>query len=117
MRNGLILLGVLAIVALAEEASAQRRQATRYSPPYGPTISPYLQYYNRRIGVFSNYYTFVRPEVQLRSTLRNQQQELTNLDAELRAAEASRIRESGVAPTGTGSVYMNYLHYYPQGPR
>jgi hypothetical protein len=104
------------ILLAAASASAQRRGPARYSPPYGPTISPYLQYYNRPVGVLGNYYTFVRPEVQLRATLRAQQQQIVNVETQVQAAEASRIRAEAVAPTGTGSTFMNRSHFYPGGP-
>ena len=91
---------------------------SRYEPAYGPTISPYLQYSRPGIGVVNNYYNFVRPRVQLRSSLRMQERQIDRLNREVQqqARTASQIRDSGVAPTGINSRYMNFLHYYPSSP-
>jgi hypothetical protein len=99
------------ILCASQSAWAQRLQ--RYQPPYGPTLSPYLEYYRRPSGVLNNYHMFVRPRVELRQTLRSQQQQILTLDRELRRAAVSQVREAEVAPTGTGSGFMNYSHYYP----
>ena len=91
---------------------------SRYEPAYGPTISPYLQYSRPNVGVLNNYYNFVRPRVQLRSSLRMQERQIDRLSREMQqqARTASQIRDSGVAPTGISSRYMNFSHYYPSSP-
>ena len=88
---------------------------SRYEPAFGPTISPYLQYSRPRSGVLDNYYNFVRPRVQLRSSLRMQERQIDRLSREMQQSRTtvSQIRDSGIAPTGVNSRYMNFSHYYP----
>ena len=111
-------LSLVILLFPAEEVAAQRRRPTRYEPPAGPTLSPYLLFSRRPTGIYDNYNAFIRPRFELRSTLYTQNQELRYLDRNLQAVEGdvrtlSKIREAGVAPTGVGSSYLNYSHYYP----
>ena len=104
--------------AIAQQQQQQQQQPNRYTPPAGPTISPYLQYFRQPTGVLNNYNQFVRPRQELRSTLQNQNQQLRQLDDNVRNARRdintlSQTRGAGVRPTGVGSAYMNFSHYYP----
>ena len=106
------------LVALSHPASAQQRRPLRYEPPAGPTLSPYLLFSRRPTGIYDNYHAFVRPRLELRSTLRVQNDEIGYLNRNLQEVQGdvrtlSEVRESGVAPTGVGSSYLNYSHYYP----
>ena len=87
--------------------------------PATPTLSPWLNLYHRNgeAGPLDPYHQFVRPELDLRETLR--QQDLTN---QRQGAEVSKVGEqvtqmeqdrlTPIRPTGTGSVFMSYSHYY-----
>ena len=56
---------VAAILGLPSAAVAQV-----YRPPAGPTITPYLDYFNAPISpLMDNYHTYVRPRAELRSSL------------------------------------------------
>jgi hypothetical protein len=101
---------VSAITLLPSAASGQG-----YQPPAGPTITPYLDYFNAPLSpLLDNYRMYVRPRADLRSSLRglgtavNQQnQRLDQLGNDFQQANTSEA-----APTGTGSTFMNYSHYF-----
>ena len=105
--------GLLAC-CLVPPASAQQR-VPRYSPSR-PTFSPYFGLFRQDSGILPNYYTFVRPEQQLRetfrrgdATVRRQGAAIDSLERQVSVFE----RETMARPTGTGSVFMDYSHYYP----
>jgi hypothetical protein len=83
--------------------------------PSRPTISPYLNLLRRDVGPLPNYYSLVRP--QLNQIEFDQRQRVINAQQQGQIQQNSRqilsISESTAAPTGTGSVYRNYGHYYP----
>ena len=122
MTKHLLMIGclILAIFAVGADIAGaqQRRRPVRYEPPAGPTLSPYLLFSRRPTGIYDNYHAFVRPRFELRSTLRVQNHELGQLNRNLQDVRGdirtlSEVREAGVAPTGVGSSYLNYSHYYP----
>ncbi len=87
--------------AAAQDVSAYRAM----SPP----LSPWLSLYRHDTGPLDNYHTFVRPQLQLRETIRKQDSRIQML-----GQEVTQFQENGgVPPTGTGSVFMSYSHYYP----
>ena len=102
---------VAATAALPSAASGQG-----YISPSRPTITPYLDYFSVPVGPWQdNYHTFVRPRAELRSNLNrlgaavNQQgRRLNQLGNDVQRLETT----SQAAPTGTGSTFMNYSHYY-----
>ncbi len=106
---------VLFSVAQPSLAQGPQNRPSRYQPAFGPTISPYQQLFRRPSGSLNNYYNFVRPRIQVRSTLRSQEQRLNNLSQEVHRASqnASGVHESGAGQTGIHSLYMNYSHFYP----
>jgi len=102
-------LGVWAQTALAQGAAGGRY------PMRSPVLSPWLQLFQRNAGPLDNYHTFVRPQMELLGTLQRQgirlQQQgagILRLDDELSQWENRRMSR----PTGTGSVFMDYSHYY-----
>jgi len=99
-----------AVLGLPSAALAQL-----YQPPAGPTITPYLDYFNAPISpLMDNYHTYVRPRADLRSSLSrlgtavNQQ----NRRLDQLGNDFQQRNLSGAAPTGTGSTFMNYSHYF-----
>jgi len=116
----MLLAAMLWATFASQDALAQRRwprRPTGYQPPAGPTLSPYLELSRPPTGVYNNYYQFVRPSIRTRATFREHHQELSELNREVRDVQRevgtlSQVREAGVAPTGIGSVYMNYSHYF-----
>lgn len=116
--NRLSILIACAAMLLASQTAYAQRSLPRYEPPYGPTLSPYLLFSQRPLGGYDNYNAFIRPRFELRSTLRTQNGQLLQLNRNVRDVQRdvrtlSTARDSGVAPTGTGSSYFNYSHYYP----
>jgi hypothetical protein len=100
---GFLASGVLLLSALSASA-----QVSSYRPPT-PTLSPWLNLYGNTPGPLDSYHSYVLPQLQLRDAMRQQDARIQNL-----GHEVTRLGESGeVPPTGTGSVYMSYLHYYP----
>jgi hypothetical protein len=85
--------------------------------PYIPTLSPWLNLYQRNTGPLDPYHQYVRPEIQLRDALRQQDNRLRSQSANIQilGQEVSQMGQAGVRTTGTGSVFMNYSHFYPTG--
>jgi hypothetical protein len=102
-----LLLSLVVLGGLASPALAQ----PRYYPPNGP-ISPWMNLFQRQPGPLDNYHSYVRPELQLRNTLGQQNAALQQQSAGLRLLGESQ--QAGQIPaTGTASVFMNFSHYYP----
>ena len=116
LRLVLVFLAVSVVLTCVRPARAQGF-GSRYRPSM-PTLSPYFNLYRRDSGPLGNYHTFVRPQQQLRRELQQQSTSIQRQNASLRSLgqQVSRLeRPSSVRPTGTGSVFMNYSHYYPSG--
>ncbi len=90
--------------------------------PQRPVFSPYLNLYNRDSGILNNYFTYVRPRQQLQTALERQQANIQRQRASIQQHnqairglqyQVSELnRRTGVRPTGTGSWFNNYSHYY-----
>lgn len=107
---GLACLGLLYFVPI-QTAQAQR-QYRRYSPPAGPTLTPYLNLTRGDTGIVGDAYNaFVLPRRQLDKQLYNMETQQRS-DAQANRAGIEKLREAEAAPTGTGATYMNYSHYY-----
>ena len=118
---------MVVVVAVLAGRSAEAQRGHQYRQQT-PTLSPYLNLYRTDSGAVDNYNNFVRPEIDLRDTLRNQQdaiqrqdvtqqQQGTALQRYQRNARGRQGRAFGVGPTGSAATFMNYMHYYPvHGP-
>jgi len=112
---------ILLIGLSVENACAQTYGPVRYETPLYPPLSPWLKLYYRQAGPVDNYHSFVRPELQLRETLRRQdlliQQHSAGM-SDLRS-EVTELQTGGpVRPTGAGGAFMAYSHYYDmRGPQ
>lgn len=108
---------LLVCSSMAGIVSAQfpyKSQGSVYTPSKSP-LPIYLQYFRTDVGVTDPYNNFVRPREELRRTLQAQQTRINYLQAEQQTMLQNQ-RQGGVtsiAPTGSGSQYFNYLHYYP----
>src|SRR6266850_1442678 len=99
---GLALFGLLTLVSVGE-AHAQR-QYRRYSPPAGPTITPYLNFFRSDVGVVGDpYNTFVAPRRQLDNQLGYMARQEA-ADNRASRQELEHLRKSEAAPTGTGAT-------------
>jgi hypothetical protein len=109
MQYATLTLGLLLLGASSSPAQVM-------APGARPTFSPWFGLYQRNSGPLDNYHTFVQPQIRLENTLQRHQaaiqrnnEGVASLDREL-----SQFGEPGqVHPTGTGSVFMDYSHYYP----
>ena len=117
MQGKLILTALLLVFVCASSAHAQR--PSRYQSPSGATISPYLNYFRQDTGVLNQYYHFVRPDLRLRDTIQDLERTTVQQRSQIRNLESDflQIREPSARPTGTGSGFMNYSHFYPSQRR
>ncbi len=109
----LMLLGASVALLSVCPAYAQRGNPRQRNHP---SFSPWLDLYRRDTGVLDNYHQFVRPEIQLRKTLDQQRRAINRQDRGLQTLgrDFGRFQRKSMArPTGTGSVFMNYSHYFP----
>ena len=108
---------VCAVALSVQPVRAQGAPGATYRPS-APTISSWMNLYQRNSGPLDNYHTFVRPERQLRDTLRQQSNSIQWQGEGIRGltGQMNEFREgrSLAHPTGTGSVFMDYSHYYDQ---
>jgi len=101
---------------------ASSEGVVRAQPPglMRPSISPWMGLFQRNPGPLGNYNSYVRPQLDLQNTFRQQQAAIQRQGASISAlgqtlSEMEGI--GGVRPTGTGSVFMDLSHYYPQSSR
>lgn len=111
MANKLAITAFLFSLALgigwADDASAQRR----YSSPSGPTLSPYLDYFRRDVGLTNSYYNFVQPKRQLDQALREQRDAIQQLSNSVENQQRATLAR----PTGIGAGFMNHGSYFGGG--
>lgn len=101
------------LLALMSSSTAYG-QIRRYRPPAGSPLPTQLDYFRQDVGVLDPYNTFVAPHRRLNQNLQALQAQ-EDFNTRRTQAEISQIRESAVAPTGTGATFMNYSHYYSRG--
>ena len=114
-RAQLVPVFLIAWVLLCSAPPAEAQRGSPYGVP-SPTFSPWLNLYRSDPGPLGTYHTYVRPEQELYGTLRRQDAGLQRQRASIRSLQEQtfqRERAGTVRPTGTGSVFMNYSHYYP----
>jgi hypothetical protein len=102
-------LGILLLAASSSYAQV-------LAPGNRPTFSPWFGLYQRNGGPLDNYHTFVQPRIELDNTLQRHQAAIhrNNEGVASLNRELSQFGEqTQMHPTGTGSVFMDYSHYYP----
>jgi hypothetical protein len=92
-------------------------QQMHYTPAT-PTMSPWMNMFQSNTGPLDNYNTFVRPRIQLRNTLDQQNQAIDRQAASIYAlqnetAQPGTAQRTAVHPTGVNASFMNYSHYFP----
>lgn len=117
----LVFVFVCTLVSCLRPAHGQG-YSSRYRSLGRPTFSPWLDLYRRDPGPVGPYLSNVRPRQELYRTLQGQEAGLRRQTAGLQRQETgilslqrrvTQLERGGVmAPTGTGSVFMNYSHYY-----
>ena len=115
-----LVLPALFIVFFAVPPAHAQWSIPRYRPAR-PPLNAYLSLGHQDSGPLGAYLTYVLPELELRSTLRRQESAISRQGASIRylgeeMGDAERA-SAGHPVTGTGSMYMNYSHYYPSWRR
>lgn len=111
---------VLGMAVSAQDALAQRRSHAGPSLRRSnrPTTSPYLNLLDsdaRGNGIGFNYFSRVRPEIQLRNQGNKLQGSLDNLQRQAAQQQQEQPKQSGASaltPTGHAATFMNYGNYY-----
>lgn len=106
------------VLLLTRTPAGAQNPRVPYTPR--PTLSPWLNMNRADPGPVGPYLSYVRPEQRLRRTLDEQQARLSRQQVELQSLRerATAIETRGVtAPTGVGSTFMNFSHYYNFGRR
>ena len=83
--------------------------------PAKPTISPWLNLYDRRAGPLGGYLSDVRPRMDAYQSLAQQQRAiaLQGQDIQSLGQQVVEMREEGaIAPTGVGAGFMNYGSHF-----
>jgi hypothetical protein len=109
LRASVMLLMLGCVFASTVPAMGQRYSVPSYQPATS-TLSPWFNLYQRNTGPLDNYHMYVRPQLQLQSTLQRQD---ANIQLLGQAVAQPLEQKSAAAPTGTGSGFMSYSHYYP----
>jgi hypothetical protein len=117
MRHILLTIGLSAIaLAAASEVRGQGQLPFSNLPANRPTVSPYLQLLNQQTPGVSNYFTLVKPQIEARRELVQQQYQIDRLQHQVNRARPAGLPVQGskeIRGTGHETVYLNYLHYYP----
>ena len=103
------------LVAHAVQAQAQTQYAPSSYAPSTPPISPWMNLWQRNVGPFDNYNSVVGPELRLRDVIQQQNMAIQQNQEGIRTLgnQWENGPNAPKLPTGTGSVFMNYSHYYP----
>lgn len=99
---------------IAADAAGQTPRSYGYQPTR-PTISPWMNLYQRNTGAVDNYHTYVQPQKQLQETLQQQNARIQQQGLGIRGLthQLSDLEQGKtVRATGAGSVFMDYSHYY-----
>lgn len=119
-RAGLVILWLLCAAAGAQQP---RNQPGSYRPPAGPTLTPYLDYFNRPTGVLDRYHQYVVPRQQLSQRLQQQERVTLQQERNLQTLQTQvgeiqsgglgpQLRAPGTGVTGIGATFMNFSHYF-----
>jgi len=95
------------------------RAQARYTPQT-PSISPWLNLYDRRSGPLGGYLSGTQPRIQLNRTLNQQQTTIDRqrTDIQTLGQQLSTVEQDGAgAPTGVGATFMNLSHYFQSSAR
>lgn len=109
------LIALFTCVASFLPCSVDAQGIGRSFRPNTPTLSPYFGLYNRNASPVGNYHGFVRPRQEVYRSFQQQNRINQRQSANVRALgqQVLSMRQSEtLRPTGTGSTFMNYSHYY-----
>jgi TolA-binding protein len=122
-------IALAASVGLTEVPPAFAQPPGRSSPAdpvQRPTISPYLNLFNRGGNTGLNYHNFVRPQQQLRQATGQLQNQVRSLQTGVRnlnqaktttVGAATPVSTGRMAPTGHPASFGNLGGYFPESAR
>lgn len=113
MRRFLLTVSASCLVALGFAATSAQAQFPRYRSPAGSPLPNALNFFRGNNGLLDPYNAWVAPTQRLKDDLRTLNLRQQEIQDEV-ISNNTAIRESGVAPTGTSSVFNNRSHYFPQ---
>jgi hypothetical protein len=119
MNPKLLFTGVLLavfVVGAPSQADAQLPFSNINTNILRPTVSPYLNLLNSNDPGVSNYYTYVRPQIQAREELVRQQAQINQIQRQVQRGQPGGVPVRGsqeIRGTGHETAFMNYLHFYP----
>jgi hypothetical protein len=101
-------IGILA----TRDAEAQ----SRYYPSR-PTFSPWLYLYRGEAGPLDPYNAWVRPQMEYQEAMRQIETRFREQETSINRLryENQLLRESTLPPTGVGSRFMDFSHFYGGG--
>ena len=115
-KSSLLPIAFIASTLLFSLPALAQRPVLRTPPnQFGPP--PAYDLYRAPTGILPNYYQYYLPNKRLQQNLRMQDNQLRRQASEVRAMQTQWQSggQSGasMSPTGRGSVFMNYSHFYP----
>lgn len=111
MRRFILTVSGICLFAIGFAPTSAHAQFPRYRSPAGSPLPNALNFFRGNNGLLDPYNAWVAPTQRLKDDLRTinlRQQELQN-----EVTTNTDIRESGISPTGTGSMFNNRSHYFP----
>ncbi len=111
MRKIIVTLTVICLLTIGFGSSAVHAQFPRYRSPAGSPLPSALNYFRGDFGLLDPYNAFVAPQQRLKDDLRTLNDRQQILQQEQTAN--STLRNVGIAPTGTGSMFNYRSHYFP----
>jgi hypothetical protein len=106
----------LTAVALISQAVQAEQLPFSNSIPSRPAVSPYLNLLQPNSTGVSNYFNYVRPQIQQRQELIRQQAQIHQIQRQVERGQAGGVPVRGsqeIRATGHETAFMNYLHFYP----
>ena len=103
------------LVLVAVSLGVQSAHAQGLYRPTRPTISPWLNLYDRNAGPLGGYLSDVRPRAELSRSLNQQQRAIDRQGSEIQSLgqQVTEMRQDGaIAPTGIGAGFMNYSSHF-----
>lgn len=113
----LLVFGCLGLAANTALAQLDPAGSMYYNQLYNrPTVSPYLNLLNPVAAANSvpNYFTLVKPQLEQRAALTQQQSEISRLNRQVSTPRRGRQQQSQVRSTGHATQFMFYGPYYRQ---
>jgi hypothetical protein len=119
MRRKTLLLSALCLITsgLLNDSTGFAQRPVLRTPPNQFGRPPIYDLFQQRRGILPNYYQYYLPQQQLQRNLRTQQYQMQRQGSELQTLQNQWLvpeqNRTNLAPTGRGSNFMNYSHFYP----